>query len=96
MFEKTNNICVVTKRGNWKKGTWGKVFLKKKDIKVKNGEVIKGEYLKAKKQAKSVNIKKCQGYSLGKTIFKNISGNTYITNENRNFCFRNTIEKPKW
>ena len=23
LFEKTNNICAMTKRGNWKKGTWG-------------------------------------------------------------------------
>ena len=59
LFEKTNNICAMTKRGNWKKGTWGKIFLKKKDIKVKKGEIIKGEYLQAKKHTKRVayNIK---------------------------------------
>ena len=78
------------------KRTWGKVLLKKKDIQVSNGEIIKEEYLKAKKQAKCVNIKKCQDHSLCKTIFKNISGNTHITNENRNLCFRSTIEKRKW
>ena len=86
----------MNKRGNWKIGTWGNVFLKKKDIKVKKGEIIKRDYLKAKKHAKRVNIKKCQYHSLCKTIFKNITGNTYITNENRNLCFRSRTEKPKW
>ena len=62
---------------------------------MKNGEIIIGDYLKVKKQVKRVSIKKCQDHSLRKTIFKNISGNTYITNENRNLCFRNTTEKRK-
>ena len=60
LFEKTKNICAMTRRENWKKETWGKILLEKRDISArKKGENVKGEYLKAKKHAKRVvyNIK---------------------------------------
>ena len=40
LFEKTKNICSMTKRGNWKKRTWWKIF-KKKDIRGKPGRKVK-------------------------------------------------------
>ena len=41
LFEKTKNICAMTKRGDWKKGTWWKILFKKKDIRGKPGRKVK-------------------------------------------------------
>ena len=41
LFEKTKNICAMTRRENWKKETWGKILLEKRDISGKPGRKVK-------------------------------------------------------